>query len=77
MDGIASGRPIISTDIPECRLYPEWISIVHSAEDAIVLIHNQLGWSEKSEADEKSLKQLEFAHQNTWQVRAHTLENWL
>ncbi|WP_341524656.1 glycosyltransferase [Nostoc sp. UHCC 0302] len=77
MDGIASGRPIISTDIPECRLYPEWISIVHSAEDAIVLIHKQLGCSEKPEADEKSLKQLKFAHQNTWQVRSHTLKKWL
>jgi teichuronic acid biosynthesis glycosyltransferase TuaH len=78
MDGIASGRPILSTDIPECRLYPEWITIFNSAEDAVALIRQQVGWSEKPEAhNNKILKQLEFAHQNTWQVRAYALENWL
>jgi hypothetical protein len=77
MDGIASARPILSTDIPECRLYPEWISIFDSAEDAIAHIRKQLAFSEKPEAKEKSLKQLEFARQHTWQMRAQTLENWL
>ncbi len=77
MDGIASCHPILSTDIPECRLYPKWISIFHSPENAIALIHKYLAFSEKPEAYEKRLKQLEFACQNTWQFRAQTLENWL
>ena len=77
MDGIASGRPILSTDIPECRSYPEWITIFHSVEDAIALIREQLALSDKPEVFENSLKQLEFAHQNTWQARAQTLEKLL
>ncbi len=74
MDGIASGHPILSTDIPECRLYPEWISIFDSVEDAIALIRKQLALSTKPQAYDKSLEQLEFASQHTWQVRAQTLE---
>ncbi len=77
MDGIASGRPVISTDIPECRLYPEWIKIFYSAEDAIAQIRKHLALSQKPEAYENSLKQLEFARQHTWQFRAQKLENLL
>lgn len=77
MDGIASGHPVISTDIAECRLYPEWINIFYSAEDAIALIRKYLALSEKPEVYEKILKQLEFARQHTWQARAQTLENRL
>jgi hypothetical protein len=77
MDGIASGHPILSTDIPECRLYPEWIRIFGSVEDAIALIHQQLAFIEKPEAQDRSLKQLNFAHQHTWQRRSQTLENLL
>jgi teichuronic acid biosynthesis glycosyltransferase TuaH len=77
MDGIASGRPILSTGVPECRLYPEWITIFDSAENAITEIRKQLALSEKPEVYERSLKQLEFARQHTWQIRAQTLENWL
>jgi len=77
MDGIASARPILSTDIPECRLYPEWISIFHSAAEAIAQIHEGLAVGEKLEARKKRLKQLEFARQHTWSIRAQTLENWL
>ncbi|GAB1542308.1 glycosyltransferase family 1 protein [Scytonema sp. NUACC21] len=77
MDGIASGRSILSTDIPECRLYPEWITIFHSTEDAIAQIRKHLALSDKPEAYDKRLKQMEFAHQHTWQARVQTLENFL
>jgi hypothetical protein len=77
MDCIASARPILSTNIPECRLYPEWITIFHSAEEAIAHIRRQLAVGEKPEARKKSLKQLQFARQHTWPIRAQTLENWL
>lgn len=77
MDGVASGRPILSTKIPECNLYPEWITIFDSATDAIALIRQCLTLLEKPESYDKSRKQLLFAHQHTWQIRAQTLENWL
>jgi teichuronic acid biosynthesis glycosyltransferase TuaH len=77
MDGIASGRPILSSSIPECNLYPEWITIFDSATDAIALIRECLTLLEKPESYDKSLKQLVFARQHTWQIRAQTLENWL
>ena len=32
MDGLASGRPVVSTAVPECRQYPEWITIADDAE---------------------------------------------
>lgn len=75
MDGIASGRSLLSTDLVECRLYPEWITIFHSVEQAIASIRNLA--LPKPEAYAKSLKQIEFARQHTWQVRAYTLETWL
>jgi hypothetical protein len=77
MDGIASCRPVLSSDIPECRLYPEWISIFHSVEDAIALIRQQLALEGTPEAYHQRLQQLEFARQHTWPLRARTLENWL
>ncbi len=76
MDGIASVRPILSTDIPECRLYPEWITLFHSALDAIAQLHKLLAVGEQP-GREKRLKQLELARQHTWSIRAQTLENLL
>lgn len=77
MDGIASGRPLLSTDIPECRLYPEWITIFHTAEEAVDLIRQRLGCERRLEAQHQSMRQLEFARQQTWAMRAQTLEGWL
>lgn len=77
MDGIASGRPILSTDIPECRLYPDWITIFDSVEDAIALIREQLDFSNQPHFQSNSLKQLIFAQKNTWQARAQSLEKLL
>lgn len=77
MDSIASGRPILSTSVPECCLYPEWITIFDSLEEVISLIYRQLTASSKTKTFDKNLKQLTFAEQNTWQIRAQTLKNWL
>lgn len=76
MDGIASGRPIISTPIPECCLYPEWISIFYSKENALSLIREKLALPDEPKFD-NTLKQLEFSRQNTWENRANTLEKIL
>lgn len=77
MDTIATGRPVLSTDIPECRLYPEWITIFHSAKEAVSLIRQQLNGYKTTQSQQKSLQQLEFAVHNTWQVRAQALEKLL
>jgi glycosyltransferase involved in cell wall biosynthesis len=34
MDGLASGRPFVSTDVPEARLYPDHIRIIGNADEA-------------------------------------------
>lgn len=76
MDGMASGHPIISTDVPECRLYPTWISIFCNAEGAIELIRKQLSQSTSIVVD-KRLKQLDFAKTHIWENRVRTLEKML
>lgn len=74
MDGLASGRPVISTDIPECRLYSEWITVVQSADKAISAIRCLLGRS----ADGKMERaQVDFARRHIWSRRAETLLGWL
>ncbi len=73
MDGIASARPVISTDIPECRLYPDWITIFHSIEEAVQVIREYLTASETLASRQKREQQRHFAIQQTWQQRANTL----
>ena len=77
MDGIASGRPILSTDIPECWLYPDWIRIFHSAEEAVTLLRQQLNEATTAVGQEKQRQQQQFALQQTWQHRAKTLVSLL
>jgi glycosyltransferase involved in cell wall biosynthesis len=74
MDGLASGRPVISTNIPECQLYPDWITVVQSADEAILVICRLLG----RPADEKRARQqVDFARRHLWSHRANTLMGWL
>ena len=68
MDGIASGRPVISADVPECRLYPEWVCIYKSADEAVALITHAL--AESPESQQRREDQIHFAWNNTWAVRA-------
>ena len=77
MDGIATGRSMLSTDVPECQLYPEWINVFHSPEEAVNLIRQQLNLVGTQEAFYKSTQQLKFAEQQTWQARSETLINLL
>jgi len=77
MDTIATGRPVLSTDVPECRLYPEWIRIFNSPQEAITLIQQQLNLQGTPEANQKSVQQLDFAANQTWSVRAKTLASLL
>lgn len=78
MDGLASGRPLLSTDVPECRLYPEWIFVAHSAEDAITQIRRQLEAGNCAAAKDLSRRQVEFVLAgHTWAKRAELLGIWL
>lgn len=66
MDGIASGRPVISTDVPECRLYPEWITIADTTAD----ISSALRTLAQTPAEHDGQAQVAFARQHTWGQRA-------
>lgn len=74
MDGIASGRPLLSTDIPECRLYPEWITVTRSPEDAVARLRECL---REHRPEECAVSQTQFARLQTWAHRGETLNSWL
>jgi len=71
MDGIGSGRPVVSTDVPECRLYPDWIDIVTSPEDAADALRDAV------ERDHDRAAQVAFARSHTWTERAETFCQFL
>ena len=78
MDGLASGRPVLSTDVPECRLYPDWISIIQSAQDAVIQIQQFLDTISSTATRESAQRQVEFVRKHhTWDKRAELLESWL
>jgi teichuronic acid biosynthesis glycosyltransferase TuaH len=68
-DGLASGRPIVSSDVPECRLYPEWISVYTNAADAATRIVSALD-ADPMRANKRATAQIEFARRHTWASRA-------
>ena len=72
-DGLASGHQIISADVPECRLYPEWVSIYQNADEAVALITSAVENAETLEARKRRYAQIEFARKNTWTERAKRL----
>ena len=78
MDGLASGRPVLSSDIPECRLYSEWIHIFHTADQAAALILQVFDRLREPQAAELSKRQVEFvSRSHTWQQRADVVQRWL
>lgn len=78
MDGLASGRPVISTDLPECCLYPEWIKTFRTAGEAIDLIRSILPEIGDAESINNSDAQVAFVrNSHTWDHRAAQLTDWL
>ena len=73
MDAMAAGRPIVSTDIPECRLYPQWINIASSPDEAVAHIRSSL----RARDDDHSRRQIRFARKNLWTERAVQLNRML
>jgi teichuronic acid biosynthesis glycosyltransferase TuaH len=77
MDGIAAGRPVLSTALPECKLHPEWISIAENPQEAQMAIASVKAGIGSSEARAKAVAQVEFARGNDWNARAETLLNMI
>ena len=74
MDGLASGRPMLSTDVPECRLYPEWITVADTSKEMEGKIRGLLG---AADDPGRAARQVEFARGHVWKNRADLLESWL
>ena len=72
MDAIASGRPFASTDVPECRLYPEFVQIAHDARTMADLLADLVA---HPRPDAATL--IAFARDQQWSKRADTLLAWL
>ncbi len=78
MDGLASGRPVLSTDVPECRLYPDWISLFDTADEAAALIRARLADIDTDRSAAASREQVDFVRrEHTWAHRARQLIQWL
>lgn len=72
-DGLASGHQVISADVPECRLYPEWVKIYKCVDEAVDLISAALRNADIPEGRKRQLAQIEFARKNNWAERAKRL----
>ena len=70
MDGLASGRPVISADVPECRLYPKWVGIYKTADEAVDLLLSALS---EGKPTTRRVQQMQFALNYTWAVRAEKI----
>ena len=68
-DALASGRPFVSTTIPECHLYPDYI---HIGEDAAAL-SSIIEGLQSGQVSHDCARQLTFARANTWAARARQL----
>lgn len=66
MDALASGRPFVSTDVPEVRLYPDRIAVADGAGAAAAAIRRAL------DAPPDPAEQVAFARRHTWPHRAET-----
>jgi len=73
MDAMAAGRPIVSTDVPECRLYPQWIDIASTPDEAAGHIRTAL----RTYGKDQSHQQVEFARKHLWSERAVQLNRML
>jgi len=73
MDGLASGRPLISTPVPECTLYPEWIDIAETAASMAEALRDVINQRDM----QRQLNQVSFVQAHTWDERAEHLRELL
>jgi glycosyltransferase involved in cell wall biosynthesis len=75
MDGIASGRPVVSTSVPECEQYPEWITIADDPAAMADALRTHA--TPKGHDPERARRSVEFARGHTWKRRAETFHDLL
>jgi glycosyltransferase involved in cell wall biosynthesis len=68
MDSIASGRPVVSTSVPECTLYPRWITIADGPDELAEALRQKT----KGLSAHPAEQQIQFARRHTWSHRAET-----
>ena len=73
MDSLATGRPVISTDVPECRLYPDWIAVACDVGEMVAELSRRLAVSSEAAEATRATRQVAFAKSQTWDHRAETL----
>ncbi|WP_420394290.1 glycosyltransferase [Acuticoccus sp.] len=71
MDAIASGRPFVSTPVPEARLYPSYVTVAQGADGLAAAIARAL--CEPVDAAER----IAYARSQTWARRAGQLRAML
>lgn len=76
MDTFAAARPLVSTDLPESRLYPDFVTIGRDAAEQAAAIRALLACPPEVAAA-RDRRILEFAARNTWRDRARQLHGWL
>jgi glycosyltransferase involved in cell wall biosynthesis len=72
MDGIASGRPVVSTSVPECTLYPEWIEIADDPGATAECLRTRA--VSRAHDPERARRQVSAARKHTWERRARAFE---
>ncbi len=73
MDGIASGRPVVSTSVPECALYPRWITIADEPDEMGQILRCKA----EDTSSHSSGQQVQFAKEHTWKQRARTFRQMI
>ena len=73
MDALASGRPFVSTDIPEVQLYPDRIACVKTPAEASRVLSCLLG----EQSPVNASLQIEFARAHTWHNRANDFQRFI
>jgi glycosyltransferase involved in cell wall biosynthesis len=73
MDGLGSGRPVVSTSVPECTLYPDWIDIADTPVEMADRLHERAARHDP----ERARAQVNAAAEHVWPERARTLRRWL
>jgi len=69
---IATGKPVVSTAIPECVLYSSHISIAAPGPEFVSCVEEAL-----QEAKEKSVERRQMVKEDSWQNRAESLSRYI
>jgi glycosyltransferase involved in cell wall biosynthesis len=73
MDYMASGRPVVSTDLPECRLYPDLFDVVESGGFAEAVA----GRLAAGPDDGRASLRLDHARANSCEAVVNRLLDWV